>query len=641
MKLTKINLTVAVIVTQICSFVVAQQPTQVPVWDQEQIELLLSGEIEAPVNPEFTAWRERQLNSTFGEYNQGSYTSSYIPSPFDMSYLKEQKVSSINLFANLPSRYDLRDDGYVTSVQDQGRCGACWAFATLGSLESWLLRHEGREWDFSENHMKNYHGFDFTPCGGGNHYVSTAYLTRWSGPVNELDDPFTDSDDRPSNGGQSQKIVKTMMEFFSPEEIKNALVTYGALHSTMYIDQQLVDPVNYTYYYDGNEPINHGITIVGWDDNMSVPQAPGPGAWIVKNSWSRAFGENGYFYISYFDSKAVNFAAAFCDAVPATEYKTNYQYDPLGKVSAVGYGRQGAWGANIFTAESDELLSAVGFYMLGRYSTYEIRICDSWNIMHLVEGDQVLDLVYFSDLLASVSGSVTYSGYYTIDLSYPVEIPQGDDFIVVVKFVTPGYNYPVAVEYARAGYSSAATVNPGESFVSPDGQYFIDLTLGEPSFNVCIKCLTLPQDEEVVDPNSNAAYTEGFEESRFGDSWGTYGDGRWCVTSEESNTGHYSATAGYVRNNQLAGLRFVNDCENGEISFYTKVSSEENFDFLKFYIDGVEKGRWSGQQDWEKVTFPINEGTRTFKWEYSKDGSASSGEDTGYIDDVEIVYSGD
>ena len=59
---------------------------------------------------------------------------------------------------SLPSYYDLRDEGRVTPVGDQQQCGCCWAFATYASQESYL--RPGETLDFSENNLKNLHGFD-------------------------------------------------------------------------------------------------------------------------------------------------------------------------------------------------------------------------------------------------------------------------------------------------------------------------------------------------------------------------------------------------------------------------------------------------------------------------------------------------
>ena len=73
---------------------------------------------------------------------------------------------------------------------------------------------------------------------------------------------------------------------------------------------------------------------------------------------------------------------------------------------------------------------------------------------------------------------------------------------------------------------------------------------------------------------------------------------------------------------------------NDQISFYRKVSSEETYDFLKFYIDGTMLEQWSGEVPWSEVSYPVTAGTHTFKWEYSKDISVSSGSDCGFVDYV-------
>ncbi|NQT84409.1 hypothetical protein HQ563_15400, partial [bacterium] len=316
------------------------------------------------------------------------------------------------------------------------------------------------------------------PCDGGNSDMSTAYLARWSGPVDESDDPYNDYDDRPSPGGDCQKYLESARRFTTPTDIKNAVMTYGALHTSMYWNAAYYNSVDYTYYYTGGASTNHAVAVVGWDDAKET-DATNPGAWIIKNSWGASWGDSGYFYISYDDTKAVDYGVSFCYAVATSEYVLNYQYDPLGHTYARGYGNTVAWGANIFTPTEDGYLGAVGTYAGAHSTAYEIYIYDDFS------GGQ------FSTLLGSTSGTMDNEGYHTITLPSTVELTNGDSFGIVVKFTTPGYNWPVPLEYPVADYASGATANSGESYTSSNGASFSDITIFLVDANVCIKGLTV------------------------------------------------------------------------------------------------------------------------------------------------------
>ena len=179
--------------------------------------------------------------------------------------------------------------------------------------------------------------------------MSTAYLARWSGPVSEADDPYHDWDDRPSPGGICRKYVEKVLWFFTANDIKNALMTYGGMYVSMYWNSAYYNSSQYTYYYSGaSKNANHAVTLIGWDDNKVVTGAPGNGAWLIKNSWGTGWGNNGYFWISYYDTVAVKYAVAFCDAVPTSSYATNYQYDPLGWTASLGYSSTDSLGRQHF-----------------------------------------------------------------------------------------------------------------------------------------------------------------------------------------------------------------------------------------------------------------------------------------------------
>ncbi|MCJ7729763.1 MAG: hypothetical protein MUO27_07810, partial [Sedimentisphaerales bacterium] len=282
----------------------------------------------APVSPAFAAWQAKGGPVLAESQDEQGHALGLIPSPLDRSHLISQASVLATQLAGTPSSYDLRTSGYVTAVRDQGNCGSCWAFGSYGPSESWLLKNAAETWDFSENHLKNYHGFDPAPCSGGNADMSTAYLTRWSGPVSEADDPYHDYNDSPSPGGPCRKYVQNVLWFFTASDIKTAIMTYGGMYVSMYMDSAYYNSSQYTYYYSGSTSTNHAVTLIGWDDSKVVTGAPDIGAWLIKNSWGTGWGDSGYFWISYYDSVAVQYAVAFCDAVPTSSYVTNYQYDP-------------------------------------------------------------------------------------------------------------------------------------------------------------------------------------------------------------------------------------------------------------------------------------------------------------------------
>ncbi|MCP4612349.1 MAG: hypothetical protein GY845_26935 [Planctomycetes bacterium] len=130
-------------------------------------------------------------------------------------------------------------------------------------------------------------------------------------------------------------------------------------------------------------------------------------------------------------------------------------------------------------------------------------------------------------------------------------------------------------------------------------------------------------------------FMEDFETADFTKfAWVNSGDGNWDITFMERYAGTYGAETEKIDHNESANLSVSVECTSGDISFYRKVSSEPACDYLKFYIDGVEKIKWSGMEDWDVVSFPVAAGTRNFEWTYSKDGSISRGSDAAWIDEI-------
>ena len=332
----------------------------------------------------------------------------------------------------LPSRYNLADYGYVTSVKDQGTGGYCWAFTAISVLESCILKATGMEYDFSENNLINLNKL-FSDYGlsqtdqGGSIINALGYLLSWLGPVNDTFDeysPFT----RLSPVLDSEMHVQNVLFIDVKNQtdlnpIKEAIMKYGAVGTFLHWNDKYQKFSS--YYYDiENSTNNHAVTIVGWDDNYSKDNfaitPPGDGAWIVKNSWGPYIGDNGYFYVSYYsgalndvfseNSNSLNKLYTFIlnDTV---RFDKNYQYDYAGVTRYYAQYSSDVWLKNVFTSTDSEFLAGVSTYFM-QESEYDIYIYVNGQLTH------------------NQSGS-TKSGYYTINLNSFIPLKTGDVFEVV------------------------------------------------------------------------------------------------------------------------------------------------------------------------------------------------------------------
>ena len=504
---------------------------------------------QAPLNPAFIAYTEG-LDSgaadpaamvccnTAGPADSPTtamYATGLLPSPA-VVYWPDGYTAPADAAA-LPARFDLRDEGRVTPVRDQGRCGSCWAFATLGSLESTYLTDTGEAENFSENNMNNLcsdlypDGFDVAPCNGGNFFMSSAYLTRGSGPVQEADDPYhlpVPSNISPTD--LSPVLDVRDITFLPPRTgpldnslFQQTIMDEGGISVAFLINWSCFANNCTTYYWPGEEYAGdggHGVTLVGWDDaypkeNFAV-EPPDDGAFILKNSWSSDSGDDGYFWISYYDPRPGHFwdeeqhyldvkyedstPGVLFTGVPVNTDRQTYQYDPLGWTSSIGTGEDTTfYGANVFTADGYETLSDVSFYTREPETDYTVAIFTNFTTP---PGDAAP--------VTWTSGTAALPGYHTISLPETVSLMPWEVFSVVIEVTSPTDTHPLVVEMPIEDYSSRATAEAGESFVSADGDTWEDLTTSCPDTNVCIKAHTrsltvVPRDYPTIMGAVNAA----------------------------------------------------------------------------------------------------------------------------------------
>ena len=399
----------------------------------------------------------------------------------------------------LPVAYDMRDYGRVTPVRDQGKYGTCWAFASLGAFETTLLPKD--TCIFSTDHMSMCNSYNLDLNLGGEHTMSIAYLAAWQGPVYEADDPYGDGMSDPNLKSVRHLEEALVINNRDADALKSAIFRYGGVETSLYSQLEYADgeseyysPVHFTYYYDGEERPNHDVVVVGWDDTFSkdnfTKKPPGDGAWICKNSWGDAFGDKGYFYVSYYDVNICGKAVVYSRIADTDNFDKIYQSDLLGWVGVMGYNKEEAYFANVFTAGKSEELRAVSFYATDENTRFEVYV-----VRHFEDDKSLNNREYM------VAGSMQYAGYYTVRLPEGVKLDDGERYAVVVKIVTPGAVYPIAIEYNSDDRTESFDISDGEGYTSLYGEVWHSAEEMQ-KCNVCLKAFTDIVEDEPEDAES-------------------------------------------------------------------------------------------------------------------------------------------
>jgi len=425
---------------------------------------------KAPLNPDFVkyieALKSKELKKGYMEKGYG-----YIPDPMNYHFDESQILRDSKKNAtSLPSKYDLRDFMMVTdygigrdSVKDQGPAGACWTFSNVGSIESNWLKLGKSYVDLSEQNMATCHGFNSGIDDGGNNQFALAYLTRLSGPVTEESHPYNPD---PSSSCKTTGLVipaYVLTAYSIPKNtdlVKKAIMDYGAVSASIHMGlySNYLSRFNHTFCYPGNEAVDHGVLLIGWDDNITVTGGagsppPSQGAWIVKNSWGTTFADKGYFYVGYNDSKILSSSLCFPGRIELDETDTLYMYDELGAITAFGFGQETGSGLVKYSAPKEHFINRIGTFTNTYGSYIDIEIYSDFQDGQL------------SGLIASSYHNFRqFPGYHVFDIAAMVN----GDFFVKVKYTTPGYFYPVPAEVTVSPVATPALQDSGKFWVSSD-----------------------------------------------------------------------------------------------------------------------------------------------------------------------------
>ena len=418
------------------------------------------------------------------------------------AFTPEPEVDSnigIASYALYRETYNANEERFVTEVKNQRNTSLCWAFSLASNLETSLLTREQKYYDLSEEQLAYFWAnrvndpLGNTPNdkitrtqsdyhGTGNGRVASFFLSTWSGMTTEEKVPFQPSAVTWPDSlayDTSAYMEDAIFSQYTVERTKQLLMEYNSVSAMIYMLDNYYYPDTASYSCPQSGLVNHAVTIVGWDDTYSkenFPSASGvknDGAWIVKNSYGKNWGKNGYFYLSYEDKSITNLVSNTAVTTPA--YPNNYFYDgaaagtftfPSNTIN------NGYYVSNIFKATAgngkDEELGEIVTAVPQDNTDFQIQVyTDLKNTSDPTSGTPAYaEPVDYTQPLA---------GIHTIHLNTPVKIPQGTFYSVVIR-IPDGSNkfYVEKTTTSTSWFTATAGIDPDQSFISTSGKKWYD-----------------------------------------------------------------------------------------------------------------------------------------------------------------------
>ena len=452
---------------------------------------------------------------------------------------------------SIPSRYDLRDYGYVTPVKNQKTGGNCWSFAGISALESCLKKATGITFDFSEENAKNlmteYSVFGVkgeTNVDGGTGLMLMSYLASWLGPIYESEDVYDEYSQlalvySPLFHIQNIYWVPDRADFLDNDNFKRAIMDYGAVVISFDTDESA-----------------HAVCLVGWDDDYRgydyFNDTCTMGAWIFKNSWGSEWNDGGFAYLSYehilnSENYSNNYAYTFIFN-DTNCYDRIYQYDFGGMID---------W--------YPEIVYNIPVHYMNRFEAVE----DGWLSAVSTYFENSTDFVisiYKGDSLELTQEGHCEMGYYTIPLNSKILLNKGDAFSVEFKLLSDFISIPLC----NASELNWPTFTRGVSFYRyDDEEYWTDTY---PDGVLCIKAFTTPL--ELV---KTAISVNQFTSASIGEE---------VIINADFDDGAGSADGSLVTV-LINGRPYYAVVENGSASLKMVFDSKGTYDLSAYYKNNI------------------------------------------------------
>ena len=444
--------------------------------------------------------------------------------------------------ASYPAKYDPRGS-LAIPVRNQKPSNMCWAYTLASNLEISFLRAGAGLFDLSEEHLAYFFANrQNDPLGntpndrnnvlhsyrdGGNQTLAAIFLSSWSGMALEAQVPYEtnedhtlDSDSVPSSGmayTTSAYLESAAFSSYSVQKIKNLISEYGSVSMSFGMYESYYNPRTYAYSYPGSAGVNHAITLVGWDDNFAKENfnsncnVTSNGAWIVRNSWGNAWGDDGYFYLSYENKCNYNIVAA--EAVTSPKYKNNYFYDGSCALSKMKLYPSGSGGissiANVFQAKAGNGKGeALGEVVLSTYTdsgSYSIQVYTNLKD----SGDPVSGTPAYS---TPVTFYQEHAGISTVTVPEVTLMNKTLYSVVVTNIGSGAVEYLCETNNAYSWVEFDADLKADQSFCYHDKNGWSDFSKTSPSACARIKAHTRTLDSEVSPgkPTSFKAKAEAY-----------------------------------------------------------------------------------------------------------------------------------